>query len=159
MSLVSNADFTQFVNKSGYRTSAELRSGAAATTWRTYSSEARRDHPVILVSWCDAAAYARWCGKCLPTEAQWEKAARGGIANDLYPWGNEAPDADLTNWMRAGEKAGEPPTVPVTRCKPNALGLHDMAGNVWQWCADWYGEDYYSGGETHNPRGPLCCCC
>jgi len=154
-SLVSNGDFARFVNETGYLTSAELRSGKESATWRTYNTDSRRDHPVILVSWFDAVAYTRWCGKFLPAEAQWEKAARGGIADGVYPWGTGGPTADVTNWMRVGEKGNAPPTVPVTQCEPNALGLHDMAGNVWQWCADWYGEDYYSNSETHNPRGPL----
>jgi sulfatase modifying factor 1 len=137
--LVSNKDFSEFVDDTGYVTGAES-SPKTGPTWRTYSTEDRKDHPVIMVSWHDANQYSRWCGKSLPTEAQWERAARAGRHADLFPWGDQAPQTELAHWIQTLRKDEMPPTAPVTRSKPNAYGLYDMAGNVWQWCGDWYGR-------------------
>jgi formylglycine-generating enzyme required for sulfatase activity len=128
---------------------------------------ARANHPVVHVAWDDAAAYAKWVGKRLPTEAEFEFAARGGLDRSLYAWGNELmpggrpvaniwqghfPDANT----RADGYAG---TSPVDAFPPNEYGLHDMGGNVWQWCADWYRPDAYNraarvASTARNPRGP-----
>jgi sulfatase modifying factor 1 len=150
--VVSNTDFARFIDETGYVTTAET--ALKLPTWRSFNTLDRRDHPVVMVSWHDANAYAAWCNKSLPTEAQWEKAARAGGTGDVYPWGHSQPESELTNWMQAGRKSEPPPTAPATLSKPNAYGLHHMTGNVWQWCADWYGEDYYSLSSQHNPRGP-----
>ena len=127
--------------------------------------EGRENHPVVQVSWEDASSYARWAGKRLPTEAEWEFAANGGIGGKRFVWGDRPPDADqpaLANiWQgdfphRNTRQDGFERTAPVASFPANGYGLHDMAGNVWEWCDDWYAVDAY----THaiagalNPRGP-----
>jgi formylglycine-generating enzyme required for sulfatase activity len=124
------------------------------------------DHPVVHVSWDDAAAYAEWAGKRLPTEAEWEFAARGGLEGKPYVWGDERPtDRDVFANLWQGEfprtnlaADGHERTAPVRSFAPNGYGLYDMAGNVWEWCADWYQRDLYqrrSGKDVIvNPTGP-----
>ena len=123
------------------------------------------DHPVVHVSWDDATAYAKWAGKRLPTEAEWEYAARGGLVGKRFAWGDEAPTE--TDGKRANIWQGTFPhentkadgwerTAPVKSYPANGYGLYDAAGNVWEWCSDWYRADAYSGrkGVTANPTGP-----
>lgn len=125
----------------------------------------RENHPVVQVAWDDAVAYAAWAGKRLPTEAEWEFAARGGLAGKRFPWGDELPTdatADRANiWQgqfpNMNTKVdGYERTAPVKSYAPNGYGLYDMAGNVWEWCSDWYRADAYVGrtGVTVNPKGP-----
>jgi sulfatase modifying factor 1 len=113
------------------------------------------DQPVVGVSYFDACAYARWAGKRLPTEAEWERAARGGIEGQLYPWGNDPP-LSRCNYAPEGrkEKDGYEYTSPAGSFEPNNYGLYDMAGNVWEWCADFYSETYYGHSREKNPCGP-----
>ena len=124
------------------------------------SIEGRQDHPVVHVCWEDAAAYANWAGKRLPTEAEWECAARGGLDRKPFTWGDEFPGKGHCNiWQgrfpRANTRAdGFERTAPVRSYPANGHGLYDMAGNVWEWCADWYRHDYYGKCPDHNPPGP-----
>ena len=123
--------------------------------------------PVVHIAYADALAYAEWAGKRLPTEAEWEFAARGGLSGQVFPWGNDfKPGA---RWMAnihqghfpdhdSGEDA-HTGIAPVAQFAPNGYGLYDVGGNVWEWVSDWYRPDYYSqlastGGVARNPRGP-----
>ena len=124
------------------------------------------DHPVVHVTWEDAAAYAAWAGKQLPTEAQWEYAARGGAAGREYPWGDELVPAGAEGAQhRANIYQGRFPfedsgadgytaTAPVRAFPPNAFGLYALSGNVWEWCRDWYRADYYAAAPPADPPGP-----
>ena len=108
------------------------------------------DHPVVGVSWRDAEKYADWAGKRLPTEAEWEYAARGGLVGKNYPKGDDL-DSTLANYALKGWTKG---TVPVGIYPPNGYGLYDMAGNVVEWVSDYYADDYYNTSPYKNPTGP-----
>ncbi len=116
----------------------------------------KENHPIVNVSWDDAKAYADWAGVVLPTEAQWEKAARGGNGL-IYPWGNEWDKTKCANWSNSGEYNMMSGTHPVGSFPTGAspCGVMDMAGNVLEWCADWYGETYYKNAPAKNPTGPV----
>ena len=127
----------------------------------------RADHPVVHVAYDDVVAYAKWVGKRLPTEAEFEFAARGGLDRNRYPWGNEMTPggkAVANTWQgqfpaRDRGEDGHLGTSPVTAFPPNGFGLYDMGGNVWQWCSDWYRPDTYAervkaATLARNPPGP-----
>jgi len=126
----------------------------------------REDHPVVQISWDDAVAYGNWAGKRLPTEAEWEFAGRGMLADKKYIWGDDAPgdSGRLANiWQgdfpyRNLKLDGYERTAPVRAYAPNGYGLYDMAGNVWEWCSDWYHVEAYARvagtGLVVNPPGP-----
>ena len=130
------------------------------------SLEGRGNDPVVQIAYADALAYAKWAGKRLPTEAEWEFASRGGLAGRLYAWGDEfRPGGKFMANTYQGEfpardtgADGFAGLAPVKSFPPNAYGLYDMAGNVWQWTSDWYRPDYYaslaSKGIARNPQGP-----
>jgi formylglycine-generating enzyme required for sulfatase activity len=112
------------------------------------------DHPVVNVTWQEAQTFCEWLGGRLPTEAEWEKAARGGLEGRLYPWGNDEVICDLgeENGVQFGYCDGD--TIPVGSFGGNGYGLYDMAGNAWEWVADWYDENYYEYSSHENPMGP-----
>ena len=123
----------------------------------------RMDHPVVHVSWNDAHAYCQWSGKRLPTEAEWEYAARGGLVQKKYPWGDElTPEGEHRCNIWQGKfpdynsmEDGFLGTAPVKSFKPNDFGLYNVSGNVWEWCNDWFSKDFHKTGTRNNPLGPL----
>ena len=135
---VTNAQYWKFMSATGHR---------EPRYWDDSDSN-QPNQPVIGVDWNDAVAYARWAGKRLPTEAKWEYAARGGLEGKKYPWG----DPISTSQANYGNYVGK--TVPVGSYSANGYGLYDMAGNVYEWCSDWYDENYYSSSPSRNPQGP-----
>ena len=144
---VTNAQFARFVNGSGYQTDAEK--AGDSTTWRSFNSADRQRFPVIFVSWNDATRYCAWVGKRLPTEAEWEKAARGATKR-IYPWGNTF-NGNFANTADAG--IGQPVAV-ASRSAQSPYGLYDAVGNVWEYVQDWYDGGYYTDSPRANPRGP-----
>jgi eukaryotic-like serine/threonine-protein kinase len=144
---VTNAQFARFANGSGYQTDAEK--AGDSTTWRTFNSPDRQRFPVIFVSWNDASRYCAWAGKRLPTEAEWERAARG-TSNRIYPWGDTFNN-NSANTLDAG--VGQPVAV-ASRSAASPYGLYDAVGNVWEHVRDWYEGGYYASSPKANPQGP-----
>ncbi len=122
----------------------------------------RLDHPVVHVNWFDAAAYCAWSASRLPTEAEWEYAARGGLDRKRFPWGDELePDGQHRMNVFQGSFPGDNTcadgfagTAPVRSYDPNGYGLYQMTGNVWEWCADWFAPNAYRDREPVDPAGP-----
>lgn len=187
---VTNRQFRQFVEETGYVTEAErfgwsyvfhlfVRPGAKVLGsprqvpwWKAVegacwaqpegpgsSIEDRLDHPVVHVSWNDAQAFCAWSGTRLPTEAEWEYSARGGLEQKTYPWGDELkPDGEHRCNIWQGKfpdvnhaSDGYVGTAPVTAYRPNGYGLYNVVGNVWEWCADWFTPRYHTVTSNENP--------
>lgn len=137
---VTNAEYEAFVKATRHRTPYHWPEGRVP--------EGKADYPVVNVSWEDASAYARWAGKRLPTEAEWERACRGLSGGAKYWWGEAKASREVARYGAVdGPQA-------VGKCKPNPFGLHDIAGNVWEWTADWYDRGYYATAPSRNPKGP-----
>jgi formylglycine-generating enzyme required for sulfatase activity len=160
---VTNKQFNKFVEETGFISDAEhhgftfgyengVYTKVIGLNWKKYSTIDRGDHPVVLVTWNDAAEYCKWAGKRLPSEAEWEKAARGGLTGKLYPWGDETPSNDLCNFGKT--TLNFPQTTKVGLYPPNGYGLYDMCGNVWNWCQDWFSGSYYRTSGINSPIGP-----
>ncbi len=149
---VTNASYKKFIDATGQK---------APGYWNDSKYNAL-DQPVVGVSWNNAKAYAEWAGKRLPTEAEWEKAARGGLVGRKFPWGDSDPDGIQCNfadkntnsdWSDKNMDDSYHYTAPVGSFPPSGYGLYDIAGNVWEWCADWYDENYYTESTKRSPTG------
>jgi formylglycine-generating enzyme required for sulfatase activity len=158
---VTNARYKACVDAGGCTAPGDVNS---RTRSPYYGTGTYADYPVINVNWSQANAFCAWEGKRLPTEAEWEKAARGGSDTRAYPWGNEFDGSKLNycdancefDWKDAAYNNGYADTAPVGSYPAGAspYGVMDMAGNVFEWVNDWYGEDYYSQSPSANPQGP-----
>ena len=179
---VTRGQFREFVREMGYKTDAEKKGKAKVFNkdtdwkwkelpgynWKKVGYSQNDTHPAACISWNDAKAFADWLSRKtgrrvqLPTEAQWEYAARGGTDGMRF-WGSD--DSDACRYANAADKGngwktnfpcddGYEFTAPVGNYRPNPFGLYDMLGNVWEWCADWHGDDYYSRSPKDDPRGP-----
>jgi len=176
---VTVAQFRKFVEATKYVTDAEKFGWSGVfdpaqkewgkvdgANWRRPTGpnhhEAKDDEPVMQVSWNDAVAFAAWAQKRLPTEAEWEYAARGGLPGKTYVWGDELTPGGkyMANFWQGSfpardeAKDGFASVAPVKSFPPNAYGLYEMTGNVWEWCADWYSPAYYAQSPRENPQGP-----
>jgi formylglycine-generating enzyme required for sulfatase activity len=159
---VTNAQYVQFLNALGEYRGACEEHDCAQTKREDEDSHILRqdgqylvesgfeDHPVISVTWYGALAYCEWAGARLPTEAEWEKAARG-TEGHIYPWGSNAPDCNKAQY---GDCSGSTMPVGTRLAGASPYGALDMVGNVWEWVADWYDAAYYGSSPAENPRGP-----
>lgn len=150
---VTNAEYKKFVDANPEWQKGTIASGFHdgnyLVNWdgNTYPS-GKANHPVVSVSWYAAAAYADWVNKRLPTEAEWEKAARGSVEGQKYPWGNSIDDSKANYSLNVGLTGN---TTPVGDYPPNGYGLYDIVGNVLEWCLDTYDKDFYDDPPNNNP--------
>lgn len=176
---VSVAEFAKFIEATGYQTEADKFGWSGVfsmstkawmkvdgANWRypegPNAKPAVPNEPVTQVSWNDTVAYAKWVGKRLPTEAEWEFAARGGLVGKTYAWGDELRPGGkpVANWWQGEfpdnntDEDGYRMRAPVGSFAPNGYGLYDVAGNVWEWVADHYDPSYYPASPTRDPKGP-----
>ncbi|HET7058506.1 MAG TPA: SUMF1/EgtB/PvdO family nonheme iron enzyme [Nitrospiraceae bacterium] len=149
---VTHGRYAEFVKATGHRAPENLKY-PKRTLWKDHLSASLAERPVINVDWQDADAYCRWAGKRLPTEAEWEKAARG-TDDRRFPWGNVEPTHKHLNFNQQWQ--GEKTLMPVGSYEAgkSPFGAYDMAGNVWEWVADWYDPLYYEKSPAANPKGP-----
>lgn len=174
---VTNAEYARFVRDAGHRPPAiyelplvvtagspdrerAFRSSGQPYVWTEADPPRDRlDHPVTLVRWDDAVAYCAWLSAAtgrpmrLPTEAEWEKAARGGHEGKRYPWGDRL-DRNMANFLVDPSQKPSQGTTPCRAYPPNGYGLFDVIGNVWEWVQDWYDPAYYASTPARNPEGP-----
>jgi formylglycine-generating enzyme required for sulfatase activity len=170
---VTNQEYAQFVRETRHRPPGvydlpvlvlaggrererAYRQSATPYLWTDDGPPPGRDrHPVVLVTFADALAYCEWLSEAterpvrLPTEAEWERAARGGVEEEAYPWGNEVPD-----WIPDGGRGPLAGPWPVDLGPPNRFGVSGIAANIHEWCADWHARDYYARASSRNPAGP-----
>ena len=171
---VSQDEYARFIRATGYpapairslpliatgEREALFRELGAAYVWQNdQPPPGRGTHPIVLVHYDDAVAYCAWLTEAigrvvrLPSEAEWEKAARGGADGLRYPWGNEI-DPSRCNYLFEASAKRQRGTRPTGTYPPNQFGLYDMCGNVWEWVSDWYDSDYYGLGDVRDPKGP-----
>ena len=172
---VTHDEYARFISVTGYpapsiqrlpliasgEQDALFRELAARYVWDNVDPPSGHgSHPVVLIRHDDASAYCRWFSTVtgrpvrLPSEAEWERAAQGGVTGARYPWGDTEPDSSHCCYLLDPSLKHQRGTRPTGTYPPNPYGLYDMAGNVWEWVSDWYGADYYGAGDMRDPRGP-----
>jgi formylglycine-generating enzyme required for sulfatase activity len=150
---VTNRRYLEFVEATGHRIPEHPRD-KKLTLWQGSTvPDAFKDHPEVNVDWYDADAYCRWAGKRLPTEAEWERAARG-TSGRRFPWGNAEPTRTLANYLNQWRNGAGLEPVGSHPQGASPEGVQDLQGNVWEWVADWYDAHYYEKGPNRNPKGP-----
>jgi formylglycine-generating enzyme len=149
--LVTNSQYRRFVLETGYPVPYLDDPRAEWANWDRDSKSfpiGHENHPVVLIGWVDAKAYCEWAGTRLATEAEWERAARGGLEGKPFPWGDEEISHELANYDN------QDGTTIVGAYPPNGYGLYDMVGNAWEWVADYYDAKYYARSLLRDPIGP-----